>query len=57
MYDLDMNFVGEYECCRWLERHSEELFGKKLTQGCINRVCRGERKTYKGYIFKFKETC
>lgn len=54
VYDLDMNFIGEYESVSWLGRNGEKLFGVKLTQSKISKVCRGEKPNYKGYIFKYK---
>ena len=54
VYDLDMNFIGEYESTSWLGRNGEKLFGVKLTQSMISKVCRGEKPNYKGYIFTYK---
>ena len=57
IYDKEMNFIGEYESARWIEQHSIELFGVNLDSRSISTVCNGKRKTHKGYIFRFKETC
>ena len=53
MYDLDMNFIGEFESCSELERQSEELFGIKLHNNNISSVCTGKQIQHKGYIFSY----
>jgi hypothetical protein len=45
--------LGIFESCHELERCSEELFRVKLNVNGISRVCRGERKSHKGYTFKY----
>lgn len=45
--------LGIFESCAELERRSEELFGFRLNFKGIGRVCRGERKSYKGFTFKY----
>lgn len=45
MYDLQGNLIRRFE-------NSKELKDAGLSQISINRVCRGERKSYKGYTFK-----
>lgn len=47
--------LGIFSSCAELERQSEELFGIRLTQVGISRVCRGERTQYKGFTFKYIE--
>lgn len=49
-YDLDGNFIKEYENC------SEAARQLKIKNGAtgIGRVCRGERKTAYGYQWKYK---
>lgn len=47
MYDLEMNFIKHFESAT---QCSKEL-GICLEN--ITRVCKGKRKTAKGYIFKF----
>ncbi|MGV2640105.1 hypothetical protein GNF86_01435 [Clostridium perfringens] len=42
-------FDSASEC----SKQSEEIFGVKLTTSSIGRVCRNERKQYKGLIFKY----
>ena len=54
MYDLDMNFIGEYDSVSWLDRNSKELFGIKLDFRNISAVATGNNKQYKGFIFKYK---
>lgn len=44
-YDLDGNLVRRYDKAQDLEEAG-------FSQISVNRVCRGERKSYKGYIFK-----
>lgn len=48
-YDLDGNFVAEYESAREAEKITG--IGYKM----ISRVCKGERERTHGYIFKFKK--
>ena len=45
MYDLQGNLIRRFE-------NSKELKDADLSQISVNRVCRGERKSYKGYTFK-----
>lgn len=45
MYDLQGNLIQRFE-------NSKELKDAGLSQISVNRVCRGERKSYKGYVFK-----
>lgn len=47
-YDLDSNLIKEWESMAECRR-------KGYSQGNISACCRGERKTHKGYIWKFKE--
>lgn len=53
VYDLNLNFINKFPSCRILQEKSEELFGTKLISQCIIRVCLGQRKQYKGYIFSY----
>jgi hypothetical protein len=48
-YDLNMNFISEYESARECERQIG--IGHKM----ISRVCKCERPYTHGYIFRFKE--
>ncbi|WP_283695639.1 hypothetical protein [Clostridium perfringens] len=45
--------LGIFKSCSDLERQSEELFGIKLLNGGISRVCTSDRKQYKGFTFKY----
>lgn len=45
--------LGVFKSCAELERQSEDLFGIKLLQSNISQVCRGKKKTHKGYTFKY----
>lgn len=45
--------LGIFNSCSELEKQSEELFNITLRSEYISRVARGERKTYKGYSFKY----
>ena len=45
MYDLQGNFIRRFDTPR-------EMKEAGFSQISANRVCRGERKSYKGYIFK-----
>ena len=49
----DGDLKGIYPSVNELERKSEQDFGIKFDSRSISRVCRGERKTYKGYTFKY----
>lgn len=49
--DNGIVFQGAEEC----SRQSEEIFGVHLNGGSITRVCRKERKAYKGFHFEFVE--
>lgn len=51
----DNKSLGIFESCHELERKSEELFRVKLGNSAISEVCRGKKKQYKGYIFKYVE--
>lgn len=42
-----------YSSVNELDRKSEQDFGVKFDFRSISRVCRGERKSHKGYIFKY----
>lgn len=53
VYDKDLNFIKEFLSCRQLEELSEEIFGTKFINQCVIRVCLGQRKQYKGYIFSY----
>jgi Mn-dependent DtxR family transcriptional regulator/very-short-patch-repair endonuclease len=44
---------GIFNSVSELEDKSEEIFGVKFVKGVLYRACRGERKTYKGYTFKY----
>lgn len=45
MYDMQGNLIKTYH-------NSIELDNDGLKQVAVNRVCRGERNSYKGYVFK-----
>lgn len=49
--DNGIIFQGAEEC----SRQSEEIFGIHLNGGSITRVCRKERKAYKGFRFEYVE--
>lgn len=49
--DNGIIFQGAQEC----SRQSEKVFGIHLDGGGINRVCRKERKSYKGFHFEYVE--
>ena len=51
----DGDLKGIYTSVRELDRKSEQDFGIKFKSQSISRVCQGERKTYKGYTFKYLE--
>lgn len=45
--------LGIFDSTIDLERKSEELFGVKLYNSSISKVCNGIKKTYKGFNFKY----
>ena len=45
--------LGVFQNAVELSSKSEELFGVWLKNNNITRVCRGERKTYKGFTFEY----
>lgn len=49
----DNKSLGIFDSCHELERQSKELFGTKLLYQSVASVCRGEKKNYKGFIFKY----
>ena len=51
VYDLKGNYINTYTSQNEIERRSLEDFGIELKSRAISRVCTGERKQYKGYIF------
>lgn len=46
-YDLDNNFIKEWDSLR------EVADTLKIDRHCIRRVCKGEMKKVKGYIFRY----
>ena len=50
-YDLLGHPIAHYSCCHQASRRN-----KGYNYSCIARVCRGERMTYKGYIWKYDNT-
>ena len=51
----DNQSLGIFESYSEVERQSEKLFGVKLLKGSISSVCRGVRKQYNGFTFKYIE--
>ena len=47
--------IRNFESATQLSKISEDLFGIKLIQSCIARVCRGELSQHKGFTFKYIE--
>lgn len=45
--------LGMFESMAELERQSERLFGATLLNTAISEVCKGKRKQYKGFTFKY----
>lgn len=45
--------LGIFNSAKEIEENSEKIFKIKLFSGGITRVCRNERKQYRGYIFKY----
>lgn len=54
-YDLENNFIAEYESAAQASRVLQEDSSKQRTYAkAINEVCRGKRKTAHKYIWKYK---
>lgn len=53
MYDSNYNLIDMYSSVSELSRKSIDNFGEKLNVTSISRVCLGQRKQYKGYIFSY----
>ena len=49
------NSLGTFESARELSRRSQELFGVYLDYSAITQVCKGKRKTSKGFTFKYSK--
>lgn len=49
----DEKYIGRFESSYDIERKSLDLFGVKLFNTNITQVCKGIRKTYKGFTFKY----
>lgn len=54
VYDCDYNYISTYKSVMDLERNSLNDLGTELKSRCVGRVCLGQRKHYKGYIFSYK---
>ena len=53
IYDTNKTFIGKYDSVMDLERNSLKDIGVELKSRCVGRVCLGQRKQYKGYIFSY----
>lgn len=51
----DSEILGVFESATELARQSEGVFGIKLIQSCISKVCIGKKPQYKGFTFKYAE--
>lgn len=49
----DGKSLGIFPSCSELSKQSEKLFGIKLLENSISEVCRGRRKSNKGFTFKY----
>lgn len=47
--------LGTFSSCTELSKESEKVFGTKLSLGHISAVCTGQRKSHKGFTFKYIE--
>lgn len=45
--------LGTFSSCTELSKESEKVFGTKLSLGHISAVCTGQRKSHKGFTFKY----
>lgn len=53
IFDKNGESLGIFESAVALSRISLKLFGKQFNSNLISAVCRGERKTHQGYMFKY----
>lgn len=49
-YDINGRFIKEWENC-----NNISINGIKFVKSCIQKCCNGGKKTYKGYIWKYKK--
>ena len=54
VFDLDMNYINSYKNARDLERKSLEDFNIFIGYRGVSQVCNYNKKSYKGFIFRFK---
>lgn len=54
VYNREGVFEGEYESATYIEQNSIDIFGEFLYSSEIRRVCNGVKKSYKGFVFRYK---
>lgn len=55
IYDINKNYLRSHLGIKDLARNSEIILGVKLYEGGIRKVCNGEWKYYKDYIFEWAD--
>ena len=55
VYDKNLVFLGKYNSQKLLSEISENKYGIYFPPQAISRVCTGDRKQYKGFIFSFND--
>lgn len=46
-------YVAEFSSCHEAEELGEEVLGVKLNFGTVAKTCRGEMKSYRGFVFRY----
>lgn len=49
----DDKYINTYESASFISKNGEDILGTTLDSSCITSVCKGKRKTHKGYVFKY----
>ena len=49
----DDKYIDTYESASFLGKNGKDIFGTTLDSSCITAVCKGKRKSHKGYVFKY----
>lgn len=53
MYDSNRELIGSFKSARELSKISIDLIGSYLKASSINRVAKGDRRSYKGFYFEY----
>ena len=55
VYDLNDNFIMEFNSAKELEKNSKKIFGVQFRYESIICTCTGGQKTHRGYKIKYKK--